>query len=121
MANTVEHGPTYRYIEKLLTALNKSQQQSQQFQQQSQQLQQQFQQLQQQSQQLQQQYLNYLRASAASMAKHVLKMCKRNVYSGYDDALSDYLSEIEPSDDFRNEAIQIFNSIWNQNNPDTVV
>ena len=59
--------------------------------------------------------------TAKSMAKHALKLYRRSVCSGYDDALSDYLAELEPSDDFRDEAIRIFNDIWNRGNPGAAV
>ena len=128
MAVAVEHGPTYRYIDKLIVTIDQSQQQvkqlQQQMQQQSQQLRQQLQQLHQQSQQvkqLQQQLLDNQRDRANAAAKHTLKMFKRNAYSGYDEALSDYLFQVDLSNNFQDEAVQIFNNIWNQENPGAAV
>ena len=82
MAVAVEHGPTYRYIDKLIVTIDQSQQQvkqlQQQMQQQSQQLRQQLQQLHQQSQQvkqLQQQLLDNQRdrANAAARTQDTMK------------------------------------------------
>ena len=39
---------------------------------------------------------------------------ERSKYPSYEAALADFLEKIKPDDDFRDEAVQIFQQVWEQ-------
>ena len=92
-AETEEYGPTYRYFRSKL--------------------QREYQQLMQQRQR----HLEWLRGRTKIIAGYMADSNERSKYPSYEAALADFLEMIEPDDAFRDEAVQIFQQVWEQSAP----
>ena len=93
---TADYGVTYRYFNNKMQRMQERNQQMQ--------------------EQMQRERENQ-RRMAAFIARSIAGPDTRTKYSSYEDARKYYLDQIGPSDNFRDEALEIFQQIWDQNAP----
>ena len=106
---TEDYGPTYRYFSSKLQRMQEYQQLLRE--------QLQLQEEQRRLQERQQRHLEWLRGRTKIIAGYMADSNERSKYPSYEAALADFLEMIEPDDAFRDEAVQIFQQVWEQSAP----
>ena len=59
-------------------------------------------------------HLEWLRGRITIISGYLADSNGRSKYPSYEAALADFLEKIKPDDDFRDEAVQIFQQVWEQ-------